>query len=114
MVNAVGMSSQTAEILASLMPDMQRIVPADGHVVLFGSRARGDERADSDFDLLVLLDRKGRATWNDHDNIVFPLNMEFWGRGLTVNTIMQTNEEWQAKKATPLYENILNEGVKVL
>jgi len=41
---------------------VQQLSPAPEMVVLYGSRARGDHRPDSDYDLLVVLSEKDRET----------------------------------------------------
>ncbi len=51
-------------------------------VLLFGSRARGDARADSDWDFLVVIDRNlpERQLWDISDNIRLRFVEEgFWG-----------------------------------
>ena len=47
------------------------VLPADAHVWLYGSRARGDAHEDSDWDLLILL-AKEIVTTEDEDCIAFP------------------------------------------
>lgn len=45
------------QLLAQCKAAICRIA-SEAHVVLYGSRARGDARDDSDYDLLVLVDRE--------------------------------------------------------
>lgn len=47
-------------------------MPKDAKVILFGSRARRDAKADSDWDILVLLN-KDKIDEQDHDNYTYPL-----------------------------------------
>lgn len=98
-------------ILEELKESVYRLLGNKGSVLLFGSRARGDNREDSDWDLLVLLDREGRADWSDYDNIGYPLNEFFWFRNQDVNTIIQTREEWQSKSYTPFYKNVMQDAI---
>ena len=47
-------------------------VPVKSKAVLFGSRARGDARPDSDWDVLILID-KDRMTQSDMDEVSYPV-----------------------------------------
>lgn len=80
------------------------------HVILFGSRARGDARKDSDWDILILLD-KDRITPEDMDTISYPIREFGWDIDEVLNPIMYTTQEWKAKSFTPFYKNVMKEGV---
>ncbi|MBR5922144.1 MAG: nucleotidyltransferase domain-containing protein [Bacteroidales bacterium] len=98
-------------MLDTLKRSMVTLLPSGASVLLFGSRARGTHRPDSDWDLLVLLNRDGRSTWEDYDNVGYPLNMLFWSLGQDVNTIIQTREEWKQKHFTPFYKNVMEDAI---
>lgn len=108
-------NNQTAvaqeEMLNTLKQNIITLLPSGASVLLFGSRARGTHRPDSDWDLLVLLNREGRSTWEDYDNVGYPLNMLFWNLGQNVNTIIQTKEEWNQKHFTPFYKNVMEDAI---
>ncbi len=98
-------------MLDTLRGSIIALLPSGASVLLFGSRARGTHRPDSDWDLLVLLNREGRSTWEDYDNVGYPLNMLFWNLGQNVNTIIQTKEEWNQKHFTPFYKNVMEDAI---
>ena len=80
-------------------------------VVLFGSQARGDNRPDSDIDILVLLDKE-KITYDDRIRIGYPLH----DLQLETNTLISpriiAKPIWESKyKVTPLYKNIAIEGI---
>lgn len=108
-------NNQTAvdqeSMLNILKRDLIALLPSGASVLLFGSRARGTHRPDSDWDLLVLLNRDGRSTWEDYDNVGYPLNMLFWNLGQDVNTIIQTKDEWNQKHFTPFYKNVMEDAI---
>lgn len=83
--------------------------PVNGKAWLFGSRARGDARTESDWDLLVLLD-KDRITAADMDCISYPIRELGWALGEMVNPIMYTVKDWHRKSGTPFYKNVMSEG----
>ena len=111
-------SNKAVAIGDSLLDNVKRglraVVPENASVLLFGSRARGTQRSDSDWDVLVLLNREGCSTWEDYDNIGYPLNMLFWQLGQDVNTIIQTRGEWQQKHFTPFYKNVMQDAIVLL
>jgi len=65
------MQKDKTEILESIKDVLQTIVP-NAKVILFGSRARGDARKGSDWDLLILLDQP-RIEVADFERISYPL-----------------------------------------
>lgn len=61
--------------------------PRNTRAILFGSRARGDARQDSDWDVLILLD-KDHITSADMDDISYPIRELGWNIDEIINPIM--------------------------
>jgi predicted nucleotidyltransferase len=59
------------QIFQEIQALKRQILPNE-KVILFGSQARGDARPDSDWDLLVLLDKEKRNFNEDYDKYVWP------------------------------------------
>jgi len=97
------------EILQSIKVVLHSVVP-DGKVILFGSRARGDAREDSDWDLLILLD-KPQIEPSDFDRISYPLYELGWQEGEQFSPKLYTVKEWLKRSFTPFYKNIEKEGI---
>lgn len=97
------------KILAEIKKIVKEI-DSNADVILFGSRARGDENIDSDWDLLIIVPQS--VTLRDEQifrHRLFDLEIHF---GQAISTIVKSKEEWNNKhKVTPLYENVLQEGV---
>jgi len=85
-------------------------LPAKGKAFLFGSQARGDAKSDSDWDILIIVDKKYLQP-SDYDEITYPLTELGWNIGEVINPIMYTKEEWESYKFTPFYKNVMAEGV---
>ena len=92
----------------------QRIAEIDplAQVILFGSRARGDERKDSDWDVLILTNYT--VTMNierEFRNHVYELELE---TGEPFSVFAYSKTEWNTRqKATPFYLNGTMEGVLI-
>jgi len=82
-------------------------------VILFGSQARGDARPDSDWDLLVLLDKEGDHNRSDFDEYAYPFTEVGWNYGVAVNPLLYTQEEWDKGKVFPFYKNVMSEGILI-
>ena len=80
---------------------------------LFGSRARGDNRKDSDWDILILIDNN-KVTNEIEDNFRDELyNIELES-GQIISTFIYSKDYWKsALKYSPLYKNITMEGIKL-
>ena len=88
----------------------RRIAPVDGKAILFGSRARGNARHDSDWDVLVLLG-KDRITASDQDAVAYPIHEIGLEIDEMVNPVMYTMRDWESKRGTPFYENVMRDGI---
>ena len=64
-------------LAAGVSAVLRKIAPVCGKAILFGSRARGDARRDSDWDVLVLLD-KDKTTAQDEDEVSYPIREIGW------------------------------------
>ena len=106
-----GKESADREMVANGIEEvLRKAAPRSGRAILFGSRARGDARRDSDWDVLILLD-KDRITAADMDEISYPIREFGWDIDEMINPIMYTMKEWEAKSFTPFYKNVMKEGV---
>ena len=110
-VNFKANEAKAADALASgIAAVFRKIAPVDGKAILFGSRARGDAKQDSDWDVLVLLG-KDRITASDQDTVAYPIHEIGWDIDEMVNPVMYTMREWESKRGTPFYENVMREGI---
>ena len=93
---------------------MHRIVP-DAEVILYGSEARGEAHADSDIDLLILVNKK-KLTYDEIVAITNPLyELELQNHShITISPLVYTRQQWYDRPfRTPFFINVMNEGVRL-
>ncbi|MGM0580202.1 MAG: nucleotidyltransferase domain-containing protein [Bacteroidota bacterium] len=85
----------------------------DAEIYLFGSQARGDSLISSDWDLLVLMnsDKIPFSTETKMMDEFYDIELE---TGEIISPLIYSKKEWENKyKITPLYNNILKEGIRI-
>jgi len=103
------MKSTREELLLSIKNVITSVVP-NGKIILFGSQARGNAKNDSDWDLLILLD-KAAIESSDFDTISYPLYELGWSEGEQFSPKLYTIKDWMKRSFTPFYKNVENEGI---
>ncbi len=83
-------------------------VDDNAEVILYGSRARGDNKMDSDWDILVLTSKRRTVEIeNSLRDSIYKIELEHLE---PVSAIILNQNEWQGMKITPFYHNVLAEG----
>jgi hypothetical protein len=93
---------------------LKRELLPHGRVILFGSQARGDARPDSDWDLLVLLDKKGKITSEEDTRYCYPFADLGFNHGVCICPLIYSTEDWEKRKISPFYKNVTNEGIEIV
>jgi predicted nucleotidyltransferase len=88
------------------------VLPAGSRLVLFGSRARGDARPGSDWDLLVLLNKPERSP-DDYDRYGYPFTELGFGFGEYFSVKVYTLSDWDKRRMSPFFKNVEREGVDI-
>lgn len=81
------------------------VLPQGSAVYLYGSRARGDHKADSDWDLLVLLNKE-KISFEDFDMYSYPFVLMGWDNGQDIRPHAYTKEEWYNGPHALFYFNV--------
>ncbi len=77
-------------------------------IILFGSHARGDFTEGSDYDFLIVVDKRSKTD----ENILLDIGVEFLDKyEALIAEILCDEKEWERKKRFPIGLNILKEGV---
>jgi predicted nucleotidyltransferase len=101
-----------SELLKDCKVAIQRVVP-DAEVILFGSRARGQETLYSDYDLLVLVDSPADIKIKeDLVSEIYPLELK---TEQMISLVVYNKQQWNSPpyKTMPLHLNIDQEGIVI-
>ena len=99
--------------IASQVKDAVRSILPDADVILYGSRARGDAREDSDWDFLVLTDKP--VTVALEEKIRRAMDELSLNLAVIISAFIENRHEWSTPraKASPYRRAIEREGVAV-
>jgi uncharacterized protein len=82
-------------------------------VFLYGSRARGDNRTDSDWDILVITPRE-KVTFDYESDLrdpIFDIELE---SGQVISLLVYSKSDWKNRMPySPLFSNVQREGIKI-
>lgn len=93
------------QVIDNIKQVAARVLPKGSTLYLYGSRARGDWNEDSDWDLLVLLDKPQRET-KDWDNYAWPFTDMGWDIGEDISARTFTKNDWFNGPHTMFYFNV--------
>ncbi len=86
-------------------------IDAEAEVILFGSRARGDFRADSDWDFLVLVSQPlDDALATTIRNRLYEIELEVEE---VIVAIIEEKARWHDFAVTPFYQNVAEDGMLI-
>ena len=104
---------KSSDILKEIKRIAKEVLPKGGQLILYGSRARNEATEDSDWDLLILLD-KPEIEQHDYRYVLYPFTpftALSWDVGETISPIIYTKDEWKKYSFTPFYKNVEQDGI---
>lgn len=100
------------DAVLSLIRTTVRASEPDAQIILYGSRARGDAREDSDWDIIVLLN-KPPMTHSARNEIA----CDVWEKGLEIgkeiNAFVYTLDQWNSSPLSMFKYNVMEEGIRL-
>ncbi len=106
--------NQSESSVVKKISERIKLLDAHAEVILFGSHARGDARQDSDWDILILVNKEksSRKIEKPYRDQLFELELEI---GQPISTFVYSKESWEKDYSfTSLYQNIQQEGIRIL
>lgn len=98
------------EVIEQIKEIIHRVAPT-AKTILYGSEARNEARADSDIDLLILLDGE-KMSLKDEEAITLPLYELELKTGVSISPMVMLKKLWENRPfKTPFYINVINEGI---
>ena len=91
----------------------REILPKGARLWLYGSRARGDARHDSDWDLLILLD-KPEVEYEDYGRVAYPFVRLGWDIGATISAQTYTLDYWRKYPFLPFVKNVEQDKISLI
>ena len=101
------------DILESIKVLASKTLPADAHLILFGSQARGDANEGSDWDLLILLDRDTAPSYLESGEYLYAFMNLGWEIGAEINPMVFTAKQWKSQEHSLFYHNVQEEGIRL-
>lgn len=103
---------QRKDVIEKIQAVAQKSIPDGGRIFLFGSQARGDNHAESDWDILILLN-KVRIENSDFDEVAYPIIEMGWKIGVQINPLLYTFESWEQRHFTLFYKNVQKDSIEL-
>jgi len=105
------MKSKTKHI-SKLIRNYVSSIDPNAEIILYGSRARGDERTDSDWDILILTDNSiNLQIERKFRDKLYDLELE---TGEPFSVFAYSKNDWKTRqRITPFYQNETREGILI-
>lgn len=103
------MNNRKSEILQKIKEKVKSI-DQEAQIVLFGSQARNEETADSDWDILILLPYVvDRVFERSFRHALIEIELEY---GIAISTFVYSEKTWHTRhQVTPFYKSVEQEGI---
>lgn len=106
----ISLSAKDRNVVEKAAAILRQQFPVE-RIVLFGSKARGDDHVESDMDLLILTSRPVSPAEKSHmTDALYPLELE---TGVVISKLVVSAEQWNhgVYQVLPIRQEIDREGV---
>ncbi len=106
------MTAEENRIIQKIRETGRKVVPFDGQIWLYGSRARGDAHEGSDWDLLILLN-KPKLEASDYD-LTYSFRELGWDIGEEISPHIYTKKQWSEWSFLPYHKNVERDKIVLI
>ena len=100
------------EVIQRIKELGEKILPKGASLWLYGSRARGDARPDSDYDLLILLDKDNVTA--DVNSAAYDICLMGYDNGVEINPHIYPRKKWGQWSFSPFYKNVERDKIVLI
>ena len=103
---------ERARVINSIQQLARETLPKNSTLLLYGSRARGDYHRNSDWDLLILLD-KPKLEADDYD-VTYPFRELGWEINEDISPHIYTKKQWNDWTFLPYHKNVERDKIVLI
>ena len=104
--------AEKESILSRIKSSIRSINPST-RIILFGSRARNEEKKDSDWDVLLLVDEENVSNKieDDYRDTLYDIELD---TGQIISAFIYSKKYWNSiLKFSPFYKNVSTDGIEL-
>ncbi len=106
------MEQRDSDKVLNMIRTTVRATEPDAEIILYGSRARGDAHDNSDWDVIVILNKPKMSHSSRYE-----IACDLWEKGVTIgeeiNTFVYTKDQWNAAPPSMFKHNVREEGIRL-
>lgn len=91
----------------------REVMPSGIQAYLYGSRARGEAKADSDWDILILVNGS-QAGIGLYDTLAYPLTELGWEHGEVIVPVIYSRDEWDHPSSLLFRRNVEQDAIALV
>lgn len=99
------------KIINAIRTKASEILPKGSQIALYGSRARGDYRQDSDWDIHILIPGEEKLPFSLWDTVAHQLEAIGWEFDELITARVYSFSGWLKRSFLPFYKNVEHDKI---
>lgn len=102
-------------IISRIKETAEKVLPKGSRLVLFGSRARGEARSDSDWDLHILVPGTQKLSLTQSDDLCWKFDqLGIFELNEKIESFAYSTSDWANRKFMPFYKNVERDKIIII